>query len=301
MITLIGLEWAGLVVDHPTLLVTLGDFSQAHTQLALAGLVITSILLVRNIPGAMLIGIISTTLLGLIIGTIRFEGLFSTPPSIEPTFLQLDIFAAFRLELLPVVITFLILDLFDTIGTLIGVASEAKLLKDGKLPRAEKALFADAVGTVTGALLGTSTVTSYVESASGVASGARSGLANLFTASFFILAIFCYPLIKMISGGVEISEGVMSYPTVAPVLILIGIYMIKTIKNISWEDLSESIPAFITIIFIIFSFRITEGIAMGFIAYTLLKLFSGRKKDIPWMMWIFTIIFILRYAFLGVE
>ncbi len=301
MITLIGLEWAGLVVDHPTLLVSLGDFSQPHTQLALAGLIITSILLIRNIPGAMLIGIVLTTILGLIIGIIKYNGIFSVPPAIEPTFFKLDFLAIFSLDLIPVVITFLILDLFDTIGTLIGVASEANLLKNGKLPRAEKALFSDAAGTVVGALLGTSTVTSYVESAAGVASGARSGLANIFTAVLLILAIFCYPLIRMISGGVEVSSGVMSYPTVAPILILIGVYMIRSIKNIPWDDFSESIPAFITIIFIIFSFRITEGIAMGFIAYTLLKLFSGQIKQIPAMMWVFTIIFLLRYIFIGVE
>jgi adenine/guanine/hypoxanthine permease len=301
MITLIGLEWAGLVVDHPTLLVSLGDFSAPHTQLALAGLIITSILLVRNIPGAMLIGIIFTTILGLIIGIIHFHGFFSTPPSIEPTLFKLDILAALRFDLLPVVFTFLILDLFDTIGTLIGLANQANLLKDGKLPRAERALFADAVGTVTGALLGTSTVTSYVESTSGIASGARSGLASIFTAFFFLLAIFCYPLIQMISGGVEIANGVMSYPTVAPVLILVGVFMIKSIRGIPWENLSESIPAFITIIFIIFSFRITEGIALGFISYTILKVFSGRFKEIPWMMWLFTIIFILRYAFFALE
>ena len=301
MITLIGLEWAGLVVDHPTLLVSLGDFSQPHTQLALAGLIITSILLIRNIPGAMLMGIIITTILGLIIGIIHFHGFFSTPPSIEPTLFKLDILAAISFDLLPVVFTFLILDLFDTIGTLIGVANQANMLKDGKLPRAEKALFADAVGTVTGALLGTSTVTSYVESTSGIASGARSGLASMFTAFFFLLAIFCYPLIQMISGGVEIADGVMSYPTVAPVLILVGVFMMKSIRDIPWENLSESIPAFITIIFIIFSFRITEGIALGFISYTILKVFSGGFKEIPWMMWLFTVIFIIRYVFFALE
>jgi AGZA family xanthine/uracil permease-like MFS transporter len=301
MITLIGLEWGGLVVDHPTLLVSLGDFNEIHTQLALAGLIITSILLIRNIRGAMLIGILITTILGLIVGVIEFEGFFSAPPSIEPTFFKLDILAAFSIDLLPVVFTFLILDLFDTIGTLIGVANQANMLKNGKLPRAEKALLSDAVGTVSGALMGTSTVTSYVESASGIASGARTGLATLFTAMLFLIAMFCYPLIRMISGGIEIAEGVMSYPTVAPILILVGVFMIRSIKDIPWDNLSESIPAFITIIFIIFSFRITEGIALGFISYTVLKLFSGKVREIPWMMWLFTIIFILRYAFIAQE
>jgi AGZA family xanthine/uracil permease-like MFS transporter len=199
------------------------------------------------------------------------------------------------------VLTFLILDLFDTIGTLIGVAGEANLLRDGKLPRAEKALFADAAGTVTGALLGTSTITSYVESAAGVASGARTGLASVVTAVFFILAIFCYPLVTMISGGVPLADGFVSYPTIAPVLIIVGIFLIKNIRSIPWENLSESIPAFITIVFITFSFRITEGIALGFIAYSLLKLFTGQIKEVPWMMWIFTLVFILRYAFFNLD
>ena len=301
MITFIGLEWGGLVIDHPTLLVTLGDFSRSDTQLTLAGLLITSVLLIRHVRGAMLIGIMIGTALGLVLGLIEYNGIFSAPPPISPTFFKLDIGGALSFDLLAVVFTFLILDLFDTIGTLIGVAGEAGFLKNGKLPGAEKALLSDAIGTVVGALLGTSTVTSYVESASGVASGARSGLATIFTALLFVLAIFLYPLIAMIGGGVEISEGLRSYPTVAPILILVGVYMIKSVKKIPWEDLSESIPSFITIIFILFSFRITEGIALGFISYSLLKLFSGRVKEVPWMMWLFTIIFILRYMFVIID
>jgi AGZA family xanthine/uracil permease-like MFS transporter len=219
----------------------------------------------------------------------------------EATFLKLDILGALTFDLFTIILTFLILDLFDTIGTLIGVASEAGLLKNGKLPRAEKALLSDAIGTVFGAACGTSTVTSYIESASGVASGARSGLANIFTALLFILAIFLYPLIQMIGGGVAVEKGVFLYPTIAPVLILVGVYMIKSIRTIPWEDLSESIPAFVTFVFIPFSFRITEGIALGFISYTILKLFHGKAKEVPLLMWIIALIFLLRYIFLGVE
>ena len=196
------------------------------------------------------------------------------------------------------IFTFLILDLFDTIGTLIGVASEANLLENGKLPRAEKALLSDAIGTVIGSLCGTSTVTSYVESAAGVASGARSGLASMFTAGLFLLALFFYPVIQMIGGGIEVSDGVRYYPAIAPVLILVGIYMIKGVRKIAWNDLSESIPAFITIIFIPFSLRITEGIAFGFISYALLKFFAGKRKQVPVLMWIFALIFLLRYIFI---
>jgi AGZA family xanthine/uracil permease-like MFS transporter len=300
MITLIGLEWAGLVVDHPVLLVALGDFKQPATQLALLGLVITAILMIRKIRGAFLISIFFTTLLGIFMDLIPYQGIVSTPPSLLPTFLKLNIASAFNIDLILLILTFLILDLFDTIGTLIGVANEAGFLKNGKLPRAEKALLSDAIGTCLGALLGTSTVTSYVESASGVASGARSGLANIFTAILFIAALFFSPLIRMIGGGVESAEGFHTYPTIAPVLILVGIYMIKGIQDIDWHDFSESIPAFITMMIILFSFRITEGIAFGFISYTLLKFAAGKKKEIPLLVWIFALIFLLRFIFLDI-
>jgi AGZA family xanthine/uracil permease-like MFS transporter len=299
MITLVGLEWAGLVVDDPVLLVSLGDFSEPTTQLALLGLVLTSVLLIRKVRGAMMIGIIFTTIIGVFIDQIPYTGIISLPPSLEPTFFKLDILGALQFDLILIVFTFLILDLFDTIGTLIGVASEADLLKNGKLPRAKKALLSDAIGTVVGALCGTSTVTSYVESAAGVASGARTGLANIFTALLFIIALFFYPLIKMIGGGIEVGEGVIHYPAIAPILILVGTYMIKGVRLIPWDDLSESIPAFITIIIIPFSFRITEGIAFGFISYVLLKLFAGKGRDVPVLMWIFAVIFLLRYIFIG--
>jgi AGZA family xanthine/uracil permease-like MFS transporter len=297
MITLIGLEWAGLVVDHPTLLVTLGDFGNPATQLALVGLLIISILLIRRVPGAMLIGILSTTLIGWAAGLISFSGLFSTPPSIQPTLLKLDIAGTLQLELLPVMLTFLILAMFDTIGTLVGVANQAGFLVDGKLPRAEKALFSDAVGTLIGALGGTSTITAYIESASGVASGARTGLANIFTGILFLLALFFYPLIQMIAGEVKTESGLILHPCIAPVLILVGIYMMKSVRYIPWEDFSESIPAFLTFVFIPFSFRITEGIAIGFISYVILKIVKGEVKKIPLLLWIFAGIFLIRYLF----
>jgi AGZA family xanthine/uracil permease-like MFS transporter len=299
MITLVGLEWAGLVVDDPVLLVSLGDFSVPTTQLALLGLVLTSIMLIRNVTGAMLIGIIITTVVGIFMGLIPYDGIISSPPSLEPTFFKLDILGALQFDLIVIVFTFLILDLFDTIGTLIGVASEADLLQNGKLPRAEKALLSDAIGTVVGAVCGTSTVTSYVESAAGVASGARTGLANIFTAMLFLIALFFYPLIQMVGGGIEVSESIRHYPTIAPILILVGIYMIKGVQKIAWNDFTESIPAFITIIFIPFSFRITEGIAFGFISYSLLKLVAGKWREVPVLMWIFALIFLLRYIFIG--
>jgi AGZA family xanthine/uracil permease-like MFS transporter len=177
------------------------------------------------------------------------------------------------------------------------VANQAGFLVDGKLPRAEKALFSDAVGTIIGALGGTSTITAYIESASGVASGARTGLANIFTGILFILALFFYPLIQMIAGEVKTESGLILHPCIAPVLILVGIYMMKSVRHIPWEDFSESIPAFLTMIFIPFSFRITEGIAIGFISYVILKTVKGEMKKIPVLMWIFAGIFLLRYLF----
>ena len=298
MITLIGLEWAGLVVDHPSLLVTLGDFGNPATMLALAGLLITSILLIRRVPGSHVIGICNHAdrRAGLA-QFISYGGLFSTPPSIQPTLFNLDILGTLQPELLPVVLTFLILAMFDTIGTLVGVANQAGFLVEGKLPRAEKALFSDVVGTIIGALGGTSTITAYIESASGVASGARTGLANIFTGILFILALFFYPLIQMIAGEVKMENGLVLHPCIAPVLILVGIYMMKSVRHIPWEDFSESIPAFLTMIFIPFSFRITEGIAIGFISYVILKAVKGEMKKIPVLMWIFAGIFLLRYIF----
>ena len=301
MITLIGLEWGGLVVDHPSLLVSLGDLSTSTAMLTLLGLGLIIVLLVRNVPGAMMIGIVVTALTGVFTGMISYEGVLSWPPDISPTFMQLDIGAAFHFDLIVLIFTFLILDLFDTIGTLVAVAGEAGLLKNGKLPRAEKALLSDAIGTVFGAVCGTSTVTSYVESAAGVASGARSGFATLVTAFWFIMALFFYPLIKMVGGGVQSAEGITYYPTIAPVLILVGIYMIKGIREIEWEDLSESIPAFITIIFIPFSFRITEGIAFGFISYVLVKVVAGKYRQVHPMMWVIAVVFLLRYVLIGTE
>lgn len=298
LITLIGLEWSGIVVDDPALLVGLGDFTDPVMQLSLAGLIITSILIARKTIGALLIGIVFTTVIGLFAGLIDYQGLLSAPPSISPTFLELDLLGSLSFDLISVIIIFLILDLFDTIGTLIGVADEAGFLKNGKLPKAERALLSDATATVFGSLLGTSTVTSYIESASGVAAGARTGLANLFTAALFLLAIFFSPLIQMIAGGVEVAEGVVRYPTIAPVLILVGIYMVRNISKIDWKDFTESIPAFMTIIIIPFAFRITEGIAFGFILYSVLKLFTGKVKEVPFLIWLFAIIFILRYIFL---
>ncbi len=299
MITLIGLEWGGLIVDDPALLISLGNLGAPVPLLTLFGLMVTAVLLVNKIRGAMLFGIILTTGAGIIFDMIQFHGVLSAPPAMSGTFLKLDLAGALHWDLLAVIFTFFILDLFDTIGTLVGVATEGGFIKDGKLPRAREALLSDATGSVIGALLGTSTITSYVESASGIASGARTGLANMITAVLFILAIFFHPLVEMIGGGIETDTGVRYYPAIAPVLILVGLYMMKGISRIPWDNLSESIPAFVTLIFIPFSFRITEGIALGFITFTVLKMFSGKWRDVPLMIWLFSLVFALRYVYLA--
>lgn len=297
LITFIGLEWSGIVVDDPALLVGLGNFSDPSTLLSITGLALTAVLLARNTPGAILIGILTTALLGYFSGTIHYNGIFGMPQGISETFAQLELNLPLNLEFLTIIFIFLILDLFDTVGTLVGVASGAGLMKEDKLPKARQALFSDASASIIGAVMGTTTVTSYIESASGVSSGARTGLANIMTAALFLMALFFTPLIEMIGGGVQITENITRYPAIAPALILVGTFMFKGISKIEWSDYTESIPAFLTIIIIPFSFRITEGIAFGFIAWTLLKLAAGKQKEIPVLVWVFGLVFLLRYIF----
>jgi AGZA family xanthine/uracil permease-like MFS transporter len=190
------------------------------------------------------------------------------------------------------------LDLFDTVGTLIGVSEEADLMVEGKLPRARQALLADAIGTVAGALLGTSTITSYIESASGIAEGGRSGLANMVTAALMLLSLFCFPLVKMIGGGYQTPQGATLYPVIAPALVIIGAVIIKAVRKISWEDYSEAIPAFLTLFIMPLTFSITEGIAWGFISYSLLKAVQGKAGEVNWLLHALALLFIARYIFL---
>jgi AGZA family xanthine/uracil permease-like MFS transporter len=201
---------------------------------------------------------------------------------------------ALQTGLITVVFVFFFLDLFDTIGTLIGVSGQAGFLREGKLPRADQAMFSDAVGTVSGALLGTSTVTTYIESAAGVVQGARTGLANMFTAFLFLVALFFSPLAAMISGLYE-YEGLQLRPVIAPPLIIVGFLMMTCVSRIKWDDLTEAIPAFLAIVVMPMTLNITEGIAFGFISYSLLKLVSGKGRDVHWIIYLFAALFILRY------
>lgn len=299
LIAFVGLEWAGLVVDAPGTLVRLGDLSSRPVLLSLFGLLVTSTLLVRRVQGALLWGIAASAVLGGVLGLVRYQGVASAPPSLGPTFLQLDFSGLFDLSLITVVIVFLYLDIFDTVGTLVGVAQQADLMKDGTLPRSERALFADAMGTSVGALLGTSTVTSYIESAAGVAQGARTGLANLVTGALFLVALLFHPIVRMIGGGTEIADGVVLYPVTAPVLVIVGSLMLKSIRNIPLDDPSEAIPSFLTIVGMPLFFSISDGLALGLVSYAVLKILAGKARTVSPLIYVLAALFALRYAFLG--
>jgi len=295
MISVVGLEWSGIVVDNPATLVGLGDLSNPPALLSLFGLALIAALLALGVRSAMLIGILVNLGVAVALGLVPFHGIVGPVPSIEPTLLKLDIAGALSASMLPVVFVFFLLDLFDTVGTLTGVSQEAGFLKpDGSLPRARQALLADALGTLAGSLAGTSTVTSYVESAAGIASGARTGLANIVTGVLFLGALFFAPLLQMVGGGIQTS-GLRLYPVIAPSLIVVGCFLIGSIRRIEWTDYTESLPAFLTILMMPLTFSITEGIAFGFISYTLLKGVTGRFREIPALVAICSVLFLLRF------
>ncbi len=289
-IAFIGLKTAGIIVASKATYVTLGNLLNPTTALALFGIFLTSILVSRNVIGGILIGILITSLIGMLLGISPFpEGIISPPPSIAPTFLKLDIIGALNLGLLTIVLAFFFVDLFDTLGTLSALASQAGYLdKDGKLPRIEKALMADSTGTVVGSLLGTSTVTTYIESASGIAVGGRTGFVAVVVAVLFLLSTLFYPIVKAIP----------SYAT-ASALVIVGALMMKSIKYIDFDDFTEGIPAFITLLTIPLTFSIANGLALGFITYVILKVFTGKYKEIHWIVYILAAIFALRFIYLG--
>jgi AGZA family xanthine/uracil permease-like MFS transporter len=297
LIALIGLEYGGIVVASPGVLVSLGDLASPPVLLVLFGLALTAVLLVVKFPGAILAGILATAAAGLPLGIVKFRGVVAPVPSLAPTFLKLDIAGAIETGLVAVVFVFLLLDVFDAIGTLIGVGGSAGFLKDGKLPRADKAMLADAVGTVGGVLLGTSTVSSYIESVTGIAQGARTGLANVMTSALFLCALFFSPLAEMISGEVA-HGGLILRPVIAPALIIVGSMMMKCVKFIDWDDPTEAIPAFLSIIIMPLTLSITEGISFGLISYVLLKLAAGQGRRVHWMIYIVAALFVLRYVLL---
>jgi AGZA family xanthine/uracil permease-like MFS transporter len=298
LIAFVGLIDSGLVVKHPSTLVTLGDVLSLPAILAMLGLIITSALLVKNIKGAVLWGILITAAVGMILGVVKYEGILSMPPSMTPTFMKMDLAGALNLGLVTVVFIFLFMDIFDTVGTLAGVGELGGFMRQGKLPRAGKAMLTDAVGTCVGAACGTPTVTSYIESAAGIASGGKSGLTSVVTGLAFLVALFFFPLVKMIGGGCAGASGTVLHPVTAPALIIVGSMMLHSIVKINWREYSDSIPAFLVIIMMPLTFSIATGVAIGFISYAGIKLASGKGREVSWLVYLLAALFILRFVYL---
>ena len=298
LIAMIGFQWSGIIVASPGTLVTLGDLGAPPVLVALVGLVVTTVLWVRGFRGAIVVGILASTAAGWLGGLIEFQGVAGWPPSLLPTLGRLDILGALRPEMAGVIFVFFFLALFDSVGTLVAVGEQAGLMRNGTLPRARGALLADAVGTVVGAGLGTSTVTAYVESATGVSAGGRTGLTAVVIAVLFLLSLFFSPVVSMIGGGWEGGGGVTLYPVVAPALIVVGTMMVRGVRAIDWDDPTEAFPAFLTIIMMPLTISITDGIAFGFVAYAVLKLASGRAAEAHWLVYLFAALFVFRYAVL---
>lgn len=284
-IAFIGLQNSHIIVDNPATLVTLGDITHGPALLGLIGLVITSVLLILKIRGALLLGILLTTLVGIPLGITQLDAVVGMPPSMEPIFFKFEFDKIFTKEMVIVVFTFLFVDIFDTIGTLVGVSNRAGMIdKNGRIPHLKKAFLVDAVGTTAGAMLGSSTITTFVESASGVAEGGRSGLTSFTTAVCFLIALFLAPFFLAVPGAAT-----------APVLVLVGLMMMSQVQKIDFGDYAESIPAFICIIMMPLAYSISEGIALGAISFVLLHLLSGKYKRVSVATWILAIAFVIKY------
>lgn len=287
-LAIIGLKNAGLIAAHPATFVTLGDLHQPGPVLAVIGFFIIVALEQRKVPGAIIIGILAVTVAAVLMGLTPFAGIVAAPPSLAPTFLQMDLAGALNMGLLTVILTFFLVELFDASGTLIGVAHRAGLLdKDGKLPRLKKALLADSTAIAAGAALGTSSTTAYIESAAGTAVGGRTGLTAVTVAVLFLAAIVFAPL----------AGTVPAYAT-APALCYVAVLMLKGLAEIAWDDLTEAAPAVVTAITMPFTFSIAHGIAFGFISYAAIKILAGRVKELPPMVAVIAVVFVLKFAFL---
>ena len=287
-IAFIGLHNGGVIVDDPATLITLGDVTSGTALLSLIGLFITGFLYAKNVRGAMLIGILVTTIIGIPMGITEFKGVLSTPESIAPIFCKFEWHNIFSLDMLVVVFTFLFIDMFDTVGTLIGVCTKANMVdSNGRVMRIKAAFMADAIATTVGAMLGTSTTTTYVESASGVAQGGRSGLTALVIAGCFAVALLFSPLFLSIPSAAT-----------APVLVIVGLLMLEPIHKIDFDDYLESIPSFICIVTMPLAYSISDGILLGMISYVVLNMAAGKFKKITPTMYILAVLFTLKYIFI---
>ena len=286
-LALIALKSAGIVVASPDTLVTLGDLHQPQVVLAAIGFLLIVVLDRFRVPGAILIGIVAVTVLSFFFGGNKFGGVFAPPPSIAPTFLQLDIKGAFQAGVLNVVLVFFLVELFDATGTLMGVAKRAGLLVPGRMERLNKALLADSVAIFAGSLLGTSSTTAYVESAAGVQAGGRTGLTALTVAVLFLACLFISPL-----------AGVVPAYATAPALFFVACLMLRELTELDWDEPTEVIPAVITALMMPFTYNIANGLAVGFISYAALKLFTGKYRDVHWMAWIIAVVFLFKFIYM---
>ena len=284
-IAFIGLKSAGIIVNNEATLVSLGDLTSGSALLGVIGIIITSFLLVKRVKGALLFGILSTTLVGIPLGVTHIDGVFSIPPSVDPIFMKFEWDHIFTKDMVVVVFTFLFVDLFDCIGTVIGVSNRAGMVKeDGKIPRRKEIFMVDSVSTAAGAMMGTSTVAVYVESAAGVNEGGRTGLTSFVTGACFLLALFFAPLFLAIPAAAT-----------TPVLVLVGLMMMSSVLKIDFDDYSESIPAFICILLMPLTYSISEGIVLGHLSYVFINLLSGKFKKISIGMYILAAIFLIKF------
>lgn len=284
-ISLIGFSNAGIIVNDQGTILSLGDIKSSQSIVFFFGIILIAFLLIKKVKGAILFGILGSTVLALILGVTSFPtGIVSTPPSMAETFFKFDFTNVFSLDMLIVLFTFLFVDIFDTLGTLIGVSTKAGMLNEkGELPRSGRALLADAIGTTVGATFGTSTITTFVESASGVADGGRTGLTAITTGLLFLISLIFYPIFSIIPAAAT-----------GPALVIVGLFMMSPILEIDFSDYTESIPAFLTIIMMPFAYSIAEGIAFGMISFVLVKLMAGKSKEVSPLMYFLAVLFLLR-------
>jgi AGZA family xanthine/uracil permease-like MFS transporter len=286
-IAFIGMQNAGLIANHDAVLVGLGKLHSAPVLLMLGGVVLTAALLALRVKGALLIGIVAVTLAGIPLGVTHIpEGsaIASLPPSLSPILWKFDFSQVFSFEMLVIVFTFLFVDMFDTVGTLVGVSSKANMLDaEGRIPRVKEAFLADAIGTTAGAILGTSTVTTYVESAAGVAEGGRTGLTSLTVAFLFLVSLFFAPLFLLVPAAAT-----------APALVLVGFFMMSPVMKIDFENIEEAFPAFVTLIMMPLTYSIAHGIVFGMLAYVLVKVCTGKFRDVSPMMAVLAILFAVK-------
>ena len=287
-IAMMGLENAGIITSSEATMVTMGNLREPTTLLAAFGLILTAVLMARRVRGAILMGIIVTTVVGIVLRLVEVPAKLVSIPEIRPTFLALDIRGALEIGFLNIIFVFLFIDLFDTMGTLVGIGERGGFMVKGRLPRANRALLADAGGTLIGSLLGTSTVTTYIESAAGISEGGRTGLTSVVVALLFLACAVIAPVAAIVPEAAT-----------APALIIVGSLMMAVISKIKWDVPDESIPAFLTMISVPLTFSIANGLAIGFISYPLVKAFSGRWREVNVIVYVLAVLFILRFAMLS--